>query len=69
MCFGTSSGSLMQLLHFGPLIAIFLISYITVIGFVNMLQWWPPNTLDGQIHALIYCTWYILEKNLENTLK
>lgn len=59
MCYGTSSGNLTQLLHFGPLIAIFLIVYITVTGFVNLLQWWPPNTNLALIHATIYCTWYV----------
>lgn len=58
MCYGTSSGNLLQLFHFGPLIAIFLISYITTTGFYCLLQWWPPNsTTVALIHATIYCIW------------
>lgn len=57
MCMGTSSGTLTQLLHFGPLIAIFLISYITACGYYCLVQWWPSSTLAGQIHMAIYLAW------------
>lgn len=57
MCYGTSSGRLNQLLHFGPIIAIFLISFITISGLQCLLQWWPPTTLGGQIHIFVYLTW------------
>ena len=57
MCFGTSSGRINQLFHFGPLIAIFLILFITFSGLHCLVQWWPPNTLSGQIHLFIYLSW------------
>lgn len=60
MCYGTSSGRLSQLFHFGPLIAIFLITFITVTGFQCLLQWWPPNDLAGMIHIAIYLTWPVI---------
>jgi hypothetical protein len=60
MCYGTSSGTLTQLIHFGPLIAIFLISYITISGLYCLLLWWPPTTLYSIIHLIIYCTWPII---------
>jgi palmitoyltransferase len=60
MCFGTSSGRLSQLCHFGPLIAIFLIVYITSTGFICLIQWWPPDTTAGQIHLAIYLMWPLI---------
>lgn len=60
MCFGTSSGKLSQLFHFGPIIAIFLISFITWSGFQCLIQWWPPNTMASQIHLSIYLTWPLI---------
>ncbi|RNA42259.1 palmitoyltransferase ZDHHC6 isoform X1 [Brachionus plicatilis] len=60
MCFGTSSGRLSQLCHFGPIIAIFLICFITYSGFLCLIQWWPPITLSGQINFIIYLTWPLL---------
>ena len=60
MCYGTSSGRLSQLFHFGPIIAIFLISFITYSGFVCLMQWWPPTTLASQIHLTIYLTWPVI---------
>ena len=64
MCYGTSSGTLKQLLHFGPIIAIFLILFITISGFHCLVQWWPVNTTGGLIHAIIYCTWWQNKKNI-----
>ncbi|CAF0876321.1 unnamed protein product [Brachionus calyciflorus] len=60
MCFGTSSGRLSQLCHFGPLIAIFLISFITYAGYLCLLQWWPPLDSYAQIHLTIYLTWPLI---------
>ena len=60
MCFGTSSGRLSQLCHFGPIIAIFLISFITYAGFVCLIQWWPPVDLSGKINIIIYLTWPLI---------
>lgn len=60
MCYGTSSGRLSQLLHFGPLIAIFLISFITYCGYNCLIQWWPANTTYAKIHMMVYLTWPLL---------
>lgn len=57
MCFGTSSGRVSQLCHFGPIIAIFLILFITCMGFYCLLEWWPPIELSSQLHLLIYVFW------------
>lgn len=60
MCFGTSSGRITQLLHFGPIIAIFLIVYITASGYYCLHQWWPSSTTYGFIHMCIYLTWPLI---------
>lgn len=62
MCYGTSSGTPKQLLHFGPLIASFLIIYITSTGFYCLMSIWPPNSKDPAsiINFLIYITWPLI---------
>jgi palmitoyltransferase ZDHHC6 len=60
MCYGTSSGTLTQLLHFGPAIAIFLINFITISGLVVLVQWWPPEDIYSQLHLCLYLTWPVL---------
>lgn len=63
MCSGTSSGRLSQIFHFGPLIAIFLISFITSLGFICLVQWWPADMNNDPLsvlHMSLYLTWPII---------
>ncbi|CAF1075876.1 unnamed protein product [Adineta steineri] len=62
MCFGTSSGKLSQLAHYGPIGAIILIIWITISGYHCLIQWFPPDIKDplSIINFLIYWIWPVV---------
>ncbi|CAF1111142.1 unnamed protein product [Adineta ricciae] len=62
MCFGTSSGRLSQLAHYGPIGAIILIIWITISGYHCLIQWYPPDIKDplSIINFLIYWIWPVI---------
>ncbi|CAF0936672.1 unnamed protein product [Rotaria sordida] len=62
MCFGTSSGQLNQLAHYGPIGAISLIIWITTSGFHCLTQWFPPDSKDilSVINFLIFWIWPVV---------
>lgn len=46
MCYGTSSGRISQLFHFGPILAISIIVFISSCAFMCLFQWWPAKESD-----------------------
>lgn len=52
--------SLMQLIHWGPIIAISVIFLISAGTIRNDLMWWPVSTLGGIINLLIFLLWNVL---------
>ena len=48
--------NLSRLFHWGPLIAISIIGYISTIGFFAALLWWPPLDVLGQVNLCVYLT-------------
>ncbi|CAF3817953.1 unnamed protein product [Rotaria magnacalcarata] len=62
MCFGTSSGKLSQLAHYGPIGAIILILWITLTAFHCLTKWFPPESNDplSVINFLIFWIWPVV---------
>ncbi|XP_013391587.1 palmitoyltransferase ZDHHC6-like [Lingula anatina] len=56
----SSEGSLMRLVHWGPLIALYIIFHISLSGLYCILMWWPPFTVGGAIHLAVYLFWLYL---------
>lgn len=50
----------MQLLHWGPIIALSVIFLISAASVRNTLMWWPIFTLGGVIHLMIFLLWNVL---------
>ncbi|XP_076074885.1 palmitoyltransferase ZDHHC6-like [Mytilus galloprovincialis] len=50
----------MQLLHWGPIIALSVIFLISAASVRNTLMWWPIFTLGGVINLMIFLLWNVL---------
>ncbi|GMT24184.1 hypothetical protein PFISCL1PPCAC_15481, partial [Pristionchus fissidentatus] len=57
----------MRMLHWGPLIALFLIFYIGFVAATLALSWWPISTVGGFVHFSIFLFWNY--STLNNFLK
>ncbi|KAK3090214.1 hypothetical protein FSP39_010126 [Pinctada imbricata] len=51
---------ILQLLHWGPIIALSVIAIITTVGFRCALMWWPTYTKGSWINLTVYFTWLFL---------
>ena len=49
----------LRILHWGPLLALFVIGVISGCTVMCDMQWWPPNTPGGIINLLVYAFWNI----------
>ena len=50
---------LRRLLHWGPILALTVITVISLSSFNCILQWWPPFTIGGIINIAIYMFWNV----------
>ena len=48
-----------RLLHWGPILALTVITVISLSSINCMLQWWPPATFGGIINFSIYMFWNV----------
>lgn len=51
---------LMQLVHWGPILALSVIFMISAVSIRNTLMWWPVNSLGGLINLAIFLSWNVL---------
>ncbi|CAD5116666.1 DgyrCDS5533 [Dimorphilus gyrociliatus] len=50
-------GCFYRLLHWGPCIALTVIGIVSSCSIICDLQWWPPTTLWGGVHLIVFCFW------------
>lgn len=54
-------GTLWQVFHWGPLVALSVIFTISAVAMKCNAMWWPPfNSTGGFIHLIIFLTWVTL---------
>ena len=52
--------SMLRMLHWGPLLAISVISCISISTIICALQWWPVHTLGGAVNMIVFLMWNVL---------
>lgn len=50
----------MQLVHWGPILALSVIFLISAASLRNTLMWWPPSYIGGLINLFIFLSWIVL---------
>ncbi|XP_067946949.1 palmitoyltransferase ZDHHC6-like isoform X2 [Watersipora subatra] len=59
-CHYSSYSGPSRLLHWGPLIAIAIILWISIFTVYCDLMYWPVDTIGGAVNLIIFVTWVIL---------
>ncbi|XP_041363852.1 palmitoyltransferase ZDHHC6-like [Gigantopelta aegis] len=53
-------GTWRQLLHWGPIVALSVIFYISIATINCTLMWWPVTSFGGAVNFIIFLTWITL---------
>ena len=51
---------MLRMIHWGPLLALGVISCISISAIICGLQWWPIYTLGGAVNMAIFLMWDVL---------